>query len=466
MLRSVNGCAPCVALWVGLTMLCPVSLPLCSAEPEQLLISSIGSERATSGAGGKIATFQGKTHVVWQDATEEGYFNRVCTYDHSSGGLTERITLNQGRDNHARPVIAIGPKGYLHVVLSGHNSPVTYRRSVQPNDSSAWTEPEAAGSGTYPTLVCGADGTLYLTLRSSKRWNGVDLYVKPPDQPWRKQCKLVVRDPNLNGYAGFLNGLAWGPDHQTLHLVQDFYESKGSQRGVHQAVCYMQSRDGGRTWQRADGTPVALPARPEQMDILARSIGERHQPKPPPICLAQGSVVVDGQNRPHILYVSHIDAPGQAVYATLNERGDWQQEPIDELTQEYPEYRPIACRGSLAIDSGGVVYALLELVPVGKGWVDGKPSRNMKFDVSGKKLVWVVTRDEGNSFSVSPALADGLVFNQANVERPSGFNHMPEGRKPLFIYFDGTSRYPEKNEILQNHVYLVKPSKVASRSSK
>jgi len=101
------------------------------------------------------------------------------------------------------------------------------------------------------------------------------------------------------------------------------------------------------------------------MDILARSIGERHQPKPPPICLAQGSVVVDGRNRPHILYVSHIDAPGQAVYATLNERGDWQQEPCDELTQEYPEYRPIACRGSLAIDSGGVVYALLELVPVG-----------------------------------------------------------------------------------------------------
>ncbi|MEO1998753.1 MAG: BNR-4 repeat-containing protein, partial [Planctomycetaceae bacterium] len=229
------------------------SLPPSGSDPgaRRALISSIGSERATSGAGGKIATFQGKTHVVWQDATGEGYFNRVCTYDHSTGGLMERVTLNQGRDNHSRPVIAIGPKGYLHVVLSGHNSPVTYRRSLQPNDSSAWTEPEAAGSGTYPTLVCGADGTLYLTLRSSRRWNGVDLYVKSPDQPWRKQCKLVVRDPNLNGYAAFLNGLAWGPDHQTLHLVQDFYESKGSQRGVHQAVCYMQSRDGGRTWQRA-----------------------------------------------------------------------------------------------------------------------------------------------------------------------------------------------------------------------
>ena len=38
------------------------------------LISPIGSERATSGGGNKIVTFQGKTHVVWQDVTEEGYF--------------------------------------------------------------------------------------------------------------------------------------------------------------------------------------------------------------------------------------------------------------------------------------------------------------------------------------------------------------------------------------------------------
>ena len=50
----------------------------------------------------------------------------------------------------------------------------------------------------------------------------------------------------------------------------------------------------------------------------------------------------------------------------------------------------------------------------------------------------------GKSFSVSPALADGLVFNQANVERSSGINQMSEGRHPLFTYFDGTWRYPNR----------------------
>ena len=49
------------------------------------LISQVGSERATSGAGNKVVTYEGRTHVVWQDVTGEGYFNRVCTFDRDTG---------------------------------------------------------------------------------------------------------------------------------------------------------------------------------------------------------------------------------------------------------------------------------------------------------------------------------------------------------------------------------------------
>ena len=129
------------------------------------LISQIGSERATSGcAGNKIVTHEGKTHVVWQDVTSEGYFNRVCTFDRDTGECSGPFTLNQGRDNHARPIITVDHEGYLQAVMSGHNSPVTYRRSVRPNDASEWTEGEPAGSGTYPVVVCGLDDTLYFKL--------------------------------------------------------------------------------------------------------------------------------------------------------------------------------------------------------------------------------------------------------------------------------------------------------------
>jgi hypothetical protein len=51
--------------------------------------------------------------------------------------------------------------------------------------------------------------------------------------------------------------------------------------------------------------------------------------------------------------------------------------------------------------------------------------------------------------------SEGVTFNQANVERPTGFNHIPADRVPPFIYFDGTSRYRKEGEIIQNNVYLI-----------
>lgn len=425
-----------------------------------LLISPTGSERATSGSGGKIVTFNGMTHVVWQDATDSGaYLNRIRSLNHASGEWTDPVTLNTGKDNHARPVIAVDREGFLHVILSGHNSPVTYRRSVRPNDSSEWTKSEPAGTGTYPVVTCTADGTLLVTMRSSPRWNGVDLYVKEPGQNWQKRSKLVIRDPKMPGYAGYQTGLAWGPEHEVLHLVVDFYESYDTYkaRGAHQAVCYMCSVDGGITWQKANGEPVKIPARPEQMDILGRHIGPGRNDLPPPVILAQGSLTVDQKGVPHVLYVSHQKRPGQVIVATPDSRGEWRHRDVHELTEAYPEASPVGCRGSFSVDERGTLFALLELKPLGPGWRDGKPTRGMVFAAQDKRLVWLVSRDRGQTWSTDEALPKGTVFNQANIERAAGFNKITAVHPP-FIYFDGTSRYRKKNEVLQNDVYFLSGS--------
>jgi len=429
--------------------------------PSGQLISPIGSERATSGAGNKIVTFGKKSHVVWQDADESGnYFNRTGSYDHTTGQWTEPFTLNRGRDNHARPVVAVDAEGYLHVILSGHNSPATYRRSVRPNDATEFTEGEPAGRGTYPVVTAAADGTLLMTMRSASRWNGVDLYIRERNKPWRVLSKLLVRDPKLPGYAGYQNGIAWGPKRRKLHMVFDFYESKHTYkgRGVHQAVCYMQSPDGGRTWQKADGTLIELPARPEQMDILARDTRSRAIKMPPPVLLAQGCLVVDSAGLPHILYVSHLEEPGRVVHASADAAGQWKQQKIGALHEAYPQLRPTGCRGALTIDAEDQLHALLELKPLGSGWVDGKPTRGMMFAEEDKRLVWLTSADRGRTFSTEAALPAGRIFNQANVERPAGFNRIAAGRRPPFVYFDGKSRYRKKGEVLQNNVFFVPAS--------
>ena len=74
------------------------------ASPGRLLLSSVGSERATSGSGGKLATFGRMTHVVWQDATAEGYFNRVRSVDRGVRGRDEEDPTGSGRRRSLAPL--------------------------------------------------------------------------------------------------------------------------------------------------------------------------------------------------------------------------------------------------------------------------------------------------------------------------------------------------------------------------
>jgi hypothetical protein len=219
----------------------------------------------------------------------------------------------------------------------------------------------------------------------------------------------------------------------------------------------MRSFDSGETWQKADGTNIDLPARPEQMDILAQHRAPQDRPLPPPVVLAQGNIAVDADDRPHILYISHLEEAGQVIHATTDKTGHWQQRVISELVNAHPNHRPIGCRGAMSIDSAGNLYALLEIVPYPEGWQKERPMREMKFAAAGKRLVWLVSRDGGEHFEVSPALGENAEFNQPNAERPHGFNQLPAGSFPPFIYFDGESRYRKKGEVLQNNVYLVRP---------
>lgn len=420
-------------------------------------ISSEGSERATAGGGGKIVTRDGRTHVVWQDArTEEGYPNRVVCLDRASGELSEAVTLNYGKDNHARPNIVMDRKGFLHALISGHNSPVVHRRSERPNDVSSWSEPRTIGDGTYPIPVCGPDDTLYVTMRSAEQWNGVDLYRKPADGAWEGPTKLVERDPAMPGYAAFHGGLAVGEDG-TLHALIDFYESAtfAERRGLHQAVTFMRSPDGGATWERTDGTPVALPARPERMSVLARDRArERHESMPPPVIAAHGNLVLDTEGQPHVLYVDHRIAAGQLIHATPGHAGGWQNTHIEALAETFPAHRPTSVRGALTRTPDGALVALLELVPLNEKWHGTLPTRALGHDSAlDRRLAWLVSRDGGTTWSAQPAL-EGHAAQQPNLERPMGGNELPATGLPPFVFFEGIGYNPGEGEVVRNDVHL------------
>ena len=209
---------------------------------------------------------------------------------------------------------------------------------------------------------------------------------------WEARGKLVKRREDYTGYGAFQTGMAVGADG-VIHLVVDFYEGIGihDHRGLHQAVCYMCSRDGGETWERADGARVELPARPEQLDVLAFVLRRMNAMSLCPVPRCSHRVVLwfllEG---PHILYVSHLDEPGEIVHAYLNAKGVWERESIDA---GFSDHRPTGCRGAFSMDEAGTLYALLEFQPLGRGWNEGKPTRGLNWETEDKRLVWLTLQD-------------------------------------------------------------------------
>ena len=408
------------------------------------IISEIGSEAATNEAGNKIATYEHKTHVAWQDVTEEGYFNRVRTLDGNTGEWSPTYDLGKARDNHARGVITADSRGFLHLILSGHNTPCTYRRSVRSNDASEWTDPVEVASGTYPYLVCDSHDILYLTLRNAERWKGVDFYVKPSDGSWELRGKIIRRKEEYTGYAAFASGMCFD-GKGVLHLVNDFYEGYGiyDNRGIHQAVAYMQSPDGGRTWRTVRGDPVDTPARPHQMDVIAESTGLRHEAMPPPVIVAQGNIAVDGGGKPYVLYLYQLNEPGQLILASPDDEGIWRPRSIDAVKEAYPEYRPVACRGAFTIDGEGVFRALISVAPLDHAaWSRGLLTRSRAGGLrNGLPILCLISRDHGESFQVEPAVAPEpqVTVRSPKFELPVGPGASPAGR-PGIVWFDNTAR--------------------------
>jgi hypothetical protein len=397
----------------------------------RIVISEIGSERATVGDGNKM---------VWQDISRAGYLNQVRTLDTGTEMWSSPVTLGHGLDNHARPILTVDTEGFLHVVLGGHNSPVTWLRSARSNDSSEWSDPSPIGEGTYPVLICGPDDTLYLTLRANNH-AGVDFYAKPKDGPWELRSRIVKNAEEYRAaYAGFHMQMMMGTD-EVIQAVIDFYEGQDEVgRGLHQAVCYVKSEDGGRSWLKADGSAVDAPARPEGMDVLARSTETRVEELPRPE-IANVGMLVDSRNRGHILYLSHENAPGELFIVTIDAQGQARTPIHPDIESAWPDMRVTDARAT--IDSEDTITILATLSAYNDEWIDNRPSRAMNMvERKDQRLVMISTKDFGVTCEVQSLVDPGTSVNAANLETPVGANRLVGGTMPTFVYFEGSKGYP------------------------
>ena len=234
----------------------------------------------------------------------------------------------------------------------------------------------------------------------------------------------------------------------------------------------MRSRDAGTTWEKSDGTRIELPAGPEEMDIIARTIGKRHEPMPPPEMISS-SLSVTNDSRVRIMCLSHYDKPGETLLYEISPTGAWESASINLVETVYPDMRPVACAFALRRDDS--VCALVTLAPLSHGWLDGKPLRDRDIEEKAdRRAVWLVSDPADERFRLVPEIEPGVRFNLPTFERPTGVNTIPGGTLPSYLYFDGSSAYPgglrsyfddvpgyvKHGELIANNVFWVAPRSV------
>ena len=398
-----------------------------------VLLSEHGCGRATAYAdANKIITLQDKTHVAWLDSIAEGFRVRIRTLDRKTNQWSPTYTVGEAYDNHGGPALTVDSLGYLHIVYYPHHHPFRYRRSVRPNDASEWGDEVQFGERcTYPTMVCGSDDTLYLTGRENRGdqpWY-VNLYIKPPNAPWGEPIPLFQDDKG--GYVRFQQALLWGQDHRTLHLTLWIFDENRAY-----TVGYLRSPDSGRTWERADGTPVLLPATRETVTL----IDTKHRD------LRFGSIAVDGESTPYVLYSTcpSFALPSQAWVVWLDGAGKWCRRSLtDELPKEWKGWS-LAMDGAIHIAPDGRIFIVLALM---------KPETVSEGNWGHKsaEIVGMQASDIRGKFSVGLLSKPDMTVPHwlPNLERPTGHNRVDV---PGVMYTAGVTG-EGCDDILSNAVY-------------
>lgn len=170
-------------------------------------------------------------------------------------------TQYKGKITDAHNVISIGVDGdgYLHVSFDHHGNPLRYARSVAPGSLELGEPEPMTGTDendvTYPEFYTMPDGDMIFAYRSgaSGRGNLVLNSYSTKDRKWSRIHDILIDgEGKRNAYwqmyvdpKGLIH-LSWV--WRETWLVETNHD-----------LCYARSADGGKTWQRSDGSSYQLP---------------------------------------------------------------------------------------------------------------------------------------------------------------------------------------------------------------
>lgn len=270
---------------------------------------------------------------------------------------TLRRTPYQGnvRDAHNVISMAVDGDGYLHLSFDHHGHPLRYCRSVAPDSLELGPLEPMTGNDeqdvTYPEFYRLADGGLLFAYRSgaSGRGNMVLNRYDTTTRSWSRVQDILIDGENQRNAYWQLYVDAAG----TIHVSWVWRETWMVE--TNHDLCYARSRDGGRTWEQADGTPYTLPIRAANAEYAC------HIPQNSEL-INQTSMSADSEGHPYIAtYWRDADSEVPQYRIVWHDGNQWQQRQVSQRTTPFSlkgggtKMIPIA-RPRLAAHQGKVYY--------------------------------------------------------------------------------------------------------------
>ena len=365
-------------LAIFLSLVCPTA-PHAGPPGEatrSLLLSAQGGDRATGYVmSNKIVRRGGLLVCTWLDARRQ---NQWALVDPCRGEVLRRGAVGAPcKDNHCGTAIATDTDGTLHLLVGAHHgSFIHYRMPPGKQDWEPVEDGRAVGRlATYPSLVCGRDGTLHVIYRVEHGGREPQLYYcrRPRSGPWSEPRTLVRLA--VSEHSWLTCAIETGPSGR-LHIAFSNTLPVPAQGpdARYYGGSHLYSDDSGQTWRQfGDAASLPLPAdagrlrRIEGPGMAPERI-EAHYARREPLATSSyyyemllSNPVVDDGGRPWILL--HNLLAGDAQLMRHEESRGWVGIPLREPVQKLlPGYRIQHC-GQLSRHPNGSIEAVLMVSP-------------------------------------------------------------------------------------------------------
>ncbi len=159
--------------------------------------------------------------------------------------------------------VALDEQGHLWLFRAAHEGtgPAAVYRSVRPRDIEAFTR-VAEGDFSYPQ-VWALPGQGFLTIVTGKEQDKPRLFVltSPDGRSWSAPQPVCSFGDGEYGISGI---------HKSKVGLAFTYVPPGAAAGMRTNLYYIETPDGGRTWQTIDRKPVSLPLDSAENPALVR----------------------------------------------------------------------------------------------------------------------------------------------------------------------------------------------------